>query len=169
MTRKPTSLREELQQTRPFQSQEEEAILAIQRTADQLGRKFTEIIEPHGISAQQYNVLRILRGAGEAGLPTLDIADRMIEKTPGITRLVDKLEAKSFLRRKRCSHDRRQVFCCITERGLKLLAELDEPVTKAAPHLLASLSAKEVESLIRTLQQIRADLQNDGLAEPRKP
>jgi DNA-binding MarR family transcriptional regulator len=158
MTRKTTSLREELQQTRPFQSKEEEAVLAIQRTADQLGRRFLEIVEPHGISPQQYNVLRILRGAGEAGLPTLEIADRMIEKTPGITRLVDKLEAKSLLRRKRCSKDRRQVFCCITERGLKLLAELDEPVTKTAPQLLRSLSAKEVESLIQMLQQIRSAL-----------
>ena len=92
MGKKPVSLREEIRQTKPFESPTQEAILSVYRTSDVLQRLFVKLVEPHGISLQQYNVLRILRGAGKEGTPTLDIADRMIEKTPGITRLLDKLE-----------------------------------------------------------------------------
>jgi len=77
-------------------------------------------------------VLRILRGAGQQGTPTLEIADRMIQKNPGITRLLDKLEAKHLVRRKRCPEDRRQVLCWITEAGLRLLADLDKPMATPA-------------------------------------
>ena len=79
------TLREEIRQTKPFASPAQEAILGLYRTADLLQRTFAQIVEPRDISLQQYNVLRILRGAGKQGTPTLDIADRMIEKTPGIT------------------------------------------------------------------------------------
>jgi hypothetical protein len=84
--RKTKSLRDEIRQSKPFDSPAQEAILALYRTSDMLRRRFSQLVEPHGISLQQYNVLRILRGAGKAGTPTLDIADRMIEMTPGVTR-----------------------------------------------------------------------------------
>jgi DNA-binding MarR family transcriptional regulator len=158
MTSKPKTLLEELRQTKPFESPEQEAILALQRTTDLLRRHFTQVIGPHGISPQQYNVLRILRGAGAAGTPTLDIADRMIEKTPGITRLLDRLEAKHLVRRRRSPEDRRQVLCWITESGLKLLAELDKPVSDTGPRYLQSLSSDEVRQLIDMLERIRAAL-----------
>src|SRR5215468_993641 len=120
---KPKTLREEIRQSKPFESSAQEAILALYRTTDQLQRRFSKLVEPHGISLQQYNVLRILRGAGKQGTPTLEIADRMIEQTPGITRLLDKLERKKLVRRERCPEDRRQVLCWITKQGLDLLAE----------------------------------------------
>src|SRR3954466_7364516 len=99
----PTHIAQEIKQTRPFRTQREEASVALLRTADLLRRMIGTVVEPRGITAQQYNVLRILRGAGDDGLPTLDIAERMIEQTPGITRLMDRLEAKKLVVRKRCT------------------------------------------------------------------
>ncbi|MFP5247340.1 MAG: MarR family winged helix-turn-helix transcriptional regulator, partial [Thermoanaerobaculia bacterium] len=116
------TLRDELKQTRPFVTRTQEAALALLRTADLVRRSIGAVVEPEGITMQQYNVLRILRGAGEKGLPTLEIAERMVEQTPGITRLIDRLETKQLVGRERCPTDRRQVFCRITKEGLALLA-----------------------------------------------
>jgi DNA-binding MarR family transcriptional regulator len=145
-------LREEIRQSKPFDSPAQEAILALYRTSDMLRRRFTQIVEPHGISLQQYNVLRILRGAGKTGTPTLDIADRMIEMTPGVTRLLDKLEAKRLVRRERCPEDRRQVLCWTTESGLRLLAELDKPLAAAGVKSMEPLPSAEDAVTIRTLK-----------------
>ena len=89
----PSALQRELRQRRPFQSPAHEAVLGLMRTADLVRRQAAALIEPHGITLQQFNVLRILRGAGGEGLPTLEVAERMIEQTPGVTRLLDRLEA----------------------------------------------------------------------------
>jgi DNA-binding MarR family transcriptional regulator len=158
MTQKPKTVREEIRQTRPFGSPAEEAILTLYRTTDAVQRDFARIIEPEGISAQQYNVLRILRGAGAEGLPTLDIADRMVERTPGITRLLDKLEAKQLVRRKRCPKDRRQVLCYITEAGLKLLAQLDRPLSEAGVRCMNALTNQQMRQMIDLLNQVQAAL-----------
>jgi DNA-binding MarR family transcriptional regulator len=158
MTKKTLSLREEIRQNKPFASPAQEAILALNRTSDMLHRRFTQLVEPHGISLQQYNVLRILRGAGQHGTPTLEIADRMIERTPGITRLLDKLEAKHRVRRQRCPEDRRQVLCWITDAGLRLLADLDRPMTESGARAMASLTGPEQRELISMLEKVRADL-----------
>ncbi len=158
MVKKPPSLREEIRQNKPFGSPAQEAILALSRTADVLQRRFAELVEPHGISLQQYNVLRILRGAGRDGTPTLEIAERMIQKTPGITRLLDKLETKRLVRRKRCPEDRRQVLCWITDSGLDLLASLDEPLAASGIQAMQSLSTPEVRTLITVLERVRAGL-----------
>ena len=158
MVKKPISLREEIRQTKPFESPTQEAILSVYRTSDVLQRRFVKLVEPHGISLQQYNVLRILRGAGKEGTPTLDIADRMIEKTPGITRLLDKLEGKHLVRRKRCPEDRRQVLCWITDAGLNLLAELDKPIVQASVSSLHSLTQAELKQLISILEKVRGEL-----------
>jgi DNA-binding MarR family transcriptional regulator len=157
-SRRAKGLREEIRQSKPFASSAQEAILALYRTSDMLRRRFSQIVEPRGISLQQYNVLRILRGAGETGTPTLDIADRMIEMTPGVTRLLDKLEAKKLVQRERCPEDRRQVLCWITESGLRLLAELDKPMTTAGVKSMEPLPTAEQRTLIRTLEKIREHL-----------
>ena len=158
MVKKLLSLREEIRQNKPFASPAQEALLALSRTTDLLQRRFAELVEPYGISLQQYNVLRILRGAGQEGTPTLEIADRMIQKTPGITRLLDKLEAKHLVRRKRCPEDRRQVLCWITEAGLRVLADLDRPAADSGQQAMTSLRASEVRTLIALLQRVRAGL-----------
>jgi DNA-binding MarR family transcriptional regulator len=155
---KRLSLREEIRQNKPFDSPAEEAILALYRTSALLQRRFAGLVEPHGIPLQQYNVLRILRGAGREGVPTLAIAGRMIEKTPGITRLLDKLEAKRLVRRRRCPADRRQVLCWITGSGLGLLAQFDRPLAETGTHSMKSLSPSELRELISLLERVGADL-----------
>jgi len=125
------------------------------KTADLVNRRFASVVEPAGISGQQYNVLRILRGSGKDGLPTLEVASRLIEQTPGITRLLDRLEAKKWIRRERCPRDRRQVLCWITPSGLDLLAGLEQAVLDFDREVLGQLSGADLRELIRILDRIR--------------
>src|SRR5436305_15174362 len=139
-----------------FRSREQEATLGLLRTADAVKRSLAQVIEPHGITPQQYNVLRILRGAGADGLPTLTIGERMIEQTPGVTRLVDRLERKGLVARTPCPTDRRRVFCRITSVGLQLLSELDEPVNRWDTQSVSVLAPSELDSLITLLDRVRS-------------
>lgn len=148
-------LQEEIKQTKPFRSVEQEAWLSILRSADQLKRWAAPHFEAAGLTEQQYNVLRILRGAGLCGLPTLAIAERLIEHTPGITRLIDRLESKGLVRRERPERDRRQVYCFITAGGLSLLESLDPEMDRRAAEPFAGVPKVELKSLILTLEKIR--------------
>jgi DNA-binding MarR family transcriptional regulator len=163
------TIRDEIRQTRPFPSAAQEALVALLRTADVVGRLVDAVVEENGITGQQYNVLRILRGAGERGLPTLDIAERMIEQTPGITRLIDRLEAKGLVTRERCSTDRRQVFCRIARPGLELLQRLDAPVKDAAAHALAGLKRAEIAQLMQLLDRTRDHVNQQFASREPKP
>jgi DNA-binding MarR family transcriptional regulator len=139
-----------------FRSREQEATLGLLRTADAVKRSLAQVIEPHGITPQQYNVLRILRGAGSDGIPTLTIAERMIEQTPGVTRLVDRLERKGLVARTPCPKDRRRVFCRITAKGLDLLKELDDPVNQWDSQAVSVLPPSELDTLVDLLDRVRA-------------
>lgn len=139
-----------------FRSREQQATLGLLRTADAMKRSLAQVIDPHGITPQQYNVLRILRGAEPDGLPTLTIGERMIEHTPGVTRLVDRLERKGLVERTPCPKDRRRVFCRITSKGLELLTELDEPVNRWDTQALSVLQPSDLDSLITLLDRVRA-------------
>jgi DNA-binding MarR family transcriptional regulator len=139
-----------------FRSPDQQATLCLLRTADAVKRRFARVIEPHGITPQQYNVLRILRGAGPGGLPTLTIGERMIEQTPGTTRLVDRLERKGLVRRSPCSTDRRRVFCEITDKGMELLTELDEPVSRCTADAVSGLASDDLSSLIALLDSVNS-------------
>jgi DNA-binding MarR family transcriptional regulator len=132
--------------------------VALMRTAELVKRSVSIVIDAQGITPQQYNVLRILRGAGGDGLPTLEIAERMVEQTPGITRLLDRLEGKKLVRRERCPTDRRQVTCRITKEGLELLAGLDRPVREAEQAALSALTPKQLQQLIALLDRTRNGL-----------
>ncbi len=156
MTRPSGRLQAELQQTRPFRTPQQEAVIGILHTADHLRRRLLRAIEPAGISGQQYNVLHILRGSAPQAMPTLAIAARMIERTPGITRLLDRLERKGLVRRERCASDRRQVLCGITPAGVALLDRLDPQVERAEQEVLAGLGGDELSALIRILDRIRS-------------
>lgn len=148
-------LREEIKQRRPFRSRGHEAVVGLLLTADRMRRDLGQVVETRGLTLQQYNVLRILRGAGGKGLPTLDIALRMIEQAPGITRLLDRLEKKGFAKRERCPRDRRQVLVVITPPGLRLLHDLDAPMSKADDALLERLGSRRAVTLIRLLEALR--------------
>ena len=156
MPTRSSELREELKQTRPFQSPAHEAVVSILRTAAVVQRHIAQVVEASGVTVQQYNVLRILRGAGVAGLPTLAIRDRMIEEAAGITRLLDRLESAGFVVRERSTPDRRQVLCRITDAGRSLLAGLDAPVDAVNAIALAALAAEEQQELVALLGAIRA-------------
>ena len=149
-------IRTEIVQRRPFHSVKAEVAVSILRTAALIERHFAQVVARTGITTQQYNVLRILRGAGEEGLPTLVIRDRMIHAAPGITRLLDKLEKAGLARRQRASPDRRQVFCYITDRGLAMLGELDEAMRIADDTAVGDLTDAEQRELLRLLEKVRA-------------
>ncbi len=158
----PRSLVEELQQNRPFDTPADEAVVALMRTAALVRRAIARRVEPYGISLAQYNVLRILRGAGRAGLPTLAVRNRLIEEAPGITRLIDKLEEAGFVRRSRAGSDRRVVHCVITDAGLRLLDAMDTLIKETARLVSAGLPGEaDQERLIELLARVR-----DGLREP---
>jgi DNA-binding MarR family transcriptional regulator len=152
----PTPLLREIRQRRPFPSVAQEGVVSVMRTADLLRRRMAALVEPYGITVQQFNVLRILRGGGPDGLPTLEVGARMVEETPGITRLLDRLESKGLVRRQRCPKDRRQHLCWITQEGLDLLASLDESVVTHSRDVLKGLNREEQSDLIRLLDQVRA-------------
>ena len=161
------SIRSEIKQQRPFPSAQQEAVVALMRTADLLRRVVGDVVERHGITAQQYNVLRILRGAGRDGLPTLEIAERMIEQTPGITRLIDRLERKKLVTRQRSATDRRCVYCRITEAGLALLGRLDAPLQDAAAQCFESFTKRDLAQLVESLDRTRERM-NQQVIERRR-
>lgn len=163
----PSALQREIQQTKPFSSPSQEGILGLLRTADVIRRSLARVLEPFDITPQQYNVLRILRGAGCQGLPTLTIGERMVEEAPGVTRLVDRLEAKRLVRRERSPQDRRQVLCWLTPEGLALVERIDAPMDEADDAVLAMLTAEDQLQLIRLLDAIRAGY-HDFQCDPRK-
>jgi DNA-binding MarR family transcriptional regulator len=153
---KTSALQQEIQQRKPFPSVAQEGVVALLRTTDLLRRQGSAVVESYGITLQQFNVLRILRGGGKEGLPTLEVAARMIEQMPGVTRLLDRLEAKGWVRRQRCPKDRRQHLCWITQQGLVLLAELDGPVLKSNQDGLRGLTSEQQHELVQLLDRIRA-------------
>lgn len=164
MTSPPTSsedgdggggIREEIAQRRPFHSVKAEVAVSILRTAAIIERHFAQVVANSGITIQQYNVLRILRGADDEGLPTLVIRDRMIHAAPGITRLLDKLETAGLARRERCSPDRRQVFCYITSSGLEVLNQLEAAMKEADELAVGTLSEDEQRQLLKLLEGVR--------------
>lgn len=128
-------------------------VIAILHSADRLRRQGEALLAPHAVTLQQFNVLRILRGARPDGLCTLAIAQRMIEQTPGITRLIDRLEKKGLVRRVRSEEDRRQVWCRITPAGERLLARLDDPVEQFDRAAVRGLSPADQERLTDLLGQ----------------
>ena len=150
------SLQAEIAQTKPFASLEQEALLSIERTAAVLLHALGEMFRERGITATQYNVLRILRGAGTKGLCRNDIRDRLVAQVPDVTRLLDRLEESRFVERERAPADRRMVTTRITRKGVSLLRELDAPVRRAHHAQLGHMTQSQLRSLIDLLDIARA-------------
>src|SRR5690606_2124794 len=146
-----TTLRQEIRQTRPFGSPEQEAYLGVLRTAAELEHQTTELLRPHGITPTQYNALRSLRGAGREGLCRNEVRDRLVARVPDATRLLDRMEALGLIAREREEGDRRFVTARITAMGARLLEELDGPVMELHRRQLAPLEATEIQALIGLL------------------
>src|SRR5262249_49181111 len=151
-----TTIQSELMQGRSFSSRREEVLLALLRTGAIARRLPARVVETRGLSLAQYNVLRILRSAGDEGLATLAIRERMIEEAAGITRLIDKLEAAALVRRDRSSDDRRRVVCRITAEGLTTIQQLDDSIIRACEAALEMLDDADMDDLVRLLDLIRS-------------
>ena len=145
----------EIRQSKPFRSPAQEATIALLRTASVVSRALARVVEPSGLSLAQYNALRIIRGAGTGGIPTLSIRERMIEEGTTITRLLDKLDEAGLIRRERSYPDRRQVLCFVTDAGRKLLDALDPKVDSADEEAVAALSEAQLDRFIELLDTIR--------------
>lgn len=152
-----SKLQREVKKKRPFDSLEQEAMLNIVRTSDRLQIQFARLFRDHGLTPSQYNILRILRGEG-APLPCLEIASRTVTVVPGITGLIDRLEGADLVRRERSADDRRVIYVAITDKALKLLAELDEPLLALHRRLLSHFTPDELHELIRLLEIARGPL-----------
>lgn len=140
-------------------SRRPEAVTALQRVADRIRTALSDVVEAQGITLQQYHVLRILRDAEPQGLPTLAIAQRMIERAPGITRLLDRLERAELVTRSRGAGDRRQVVCRVTAAGLEKLAALEGRVRAGEEASLRSLTHNEVGAIIHLMERVRHSLE----------
>src|SRR3984957_8232529 len=146
-------LQHELKKKRPFESPEEEALLSVVRTSDQLQIRSARLLREHGLTPSQYNILRILRGEGNP-LPILEIASRTITVVPGITGLIDRLERAGFINRLHCEKDRRVTYVALTDQGTKTLADLGEPLLALHRKVMGHLSQVELKELIRLLERV---------------
>jgi DNA-binding MarR family transcriptional regulator len=148
-------LQDEIKQTKPFTSLEEEVLLNLLRTSDALVRQITLLLKPYNLSPTQYNVLRILRGAGDSGLPCGEIGERMITRDPDITRLLDRMEKRGLISRCRESKDRRVIRARISAEGTRILSELDDSNPKLLTEALGHMGENKLRSLCLLLEEAR--------------
>ena len=148
-------LQAQLGQTKPFRSPEEETFLQVLRTASALLAGLTSLLREHDLSQPQYNVLRILRGAGEAGLPSGEVGVRMVGRDPDVTRVLDRMEPRGLVARTRGTSDRRVVTVRLTPAGRALVDALDAPVAAMHARQLGHLSVDELRALSAMLERAR--------------
>ena len=149
-------IRKEMRQKKPSRRVEDEAFVNLLRTADALMQGVAATLKPSGLSPAQYNVLRVLRGAGPDGLACREIGERMITKDPDITRLLDRLEERDLISRSRDRADRRVITTRITDKGLRMLKELDKPIEELHVKQLGHLGEQRLRSLVDLLEVARA-------------
>ena len=151
----PRTLRDDIQQKKPFTSAHQEALLNVVRTASALVIAMEELLRPYGISSTQYNVLRILRGSEPKGLCRNELRDRMLTRMPDVTRLLDRMEEAGLVERTRSSEDRRLVGTRITAAGRRLVDSLDAPMGEFHQRRLGHLSDAQLHALSELLTQAR--------------
>ena len=149
------SLKSEIAQKQPFSSIEQEALLNLLRTSDCLHRAIQQKTREWGLTSTQYNVLRILRGAGTQGLACAAVGERLVTAEPDITRLLARLKGLKLVRQHRDRRDRRVVLSHITSAGLALLRAMDPAVQRAPKDLLGHLSMPQLAQMIRLLERAR--------------
>ncbi len=150
-----STLAQEIGKRDPFESLEQEAFLSVLRTADALASDFERLFREHGITAAQFNALRILRGH-DGPVATRRVGGEMVTREPDITRLIDRLERVGLVTRERCREDRRVVYVKLAEPGRALLASLDTPVLDLHRRQLSGLGPRKLTQLIRLLNEARA-------------
>jgi DNA-binding MarR family transcriptional regulator len=153
-----SSLATTLKQNRPFVSLEQEVYLSILRTASELSHAVDQFFRPFEITPSQYNVLRILRGAGADGLCRNEISERMVTATPDMTRLLDRMEKAGWVTRERAEDDRRQVSTYISKSGMDLLRTMETPTSDFVTKLFAGASISDLKTVLKVNDQIRTKL-----------
>ena len=148
-------LESQIKQSRPFRTPEEQLFVNLLRTARQLLDDFDRLLRGYELTQPQYNILRILRGAGAPGLPSGEIGERMVGRDPDVTRLLDRMEERGLVVRTRSTADRRVVTAQLTPEGLRMVDALDAPLLAMHSRQLGHLSAEEKESLNRLLERTR--------------
>jgi len=148
-------LLKEIKQTKPLGSAEEEVLINIYRTADVLMSREIEFLKAYEITSTQFNVLRILRGAGSSGRNCSEISERMIRRDPDVTKLLDRLEDRGLVTRERLQNDRRIVVARITPAGLRLLKKIDDPLQELYRHLLSHMGKDRLKLLSKLLEEAR--------------
>lgn len=157
MPPRKSQLQQELHQARPFTTTAHELLIGVLRTAAVARREMDKGLEGSGLSGAQYNVLRILRGAGPEGLPTLEVRERLIDAAPGVTRLVEKLTKAGLISRQGGAKDRRQVICRITPKGIAMLEKHNPLVHAAIERVGARLTGEERAQCVALLDALRRD------------
>ena len=155
MSKKHKTLKDEIQQIKAFDSLEAEVFLNLLRTTEALATENDTLLRQFGLSRSQYNVLRILRGAGDLGLCGRDIVERMVTRDPDMTRILDGLEMKELVERARSEQDRRVIVATITSKGRELLDEIAEPLGRLHKTQLRHLSEQKLRRLIALLEEAR--------------
>jgi DNA-binding MarR family transcriptional regulator len=155
MSKKHKTLKDEIQQIKAFDNLEAEVFLNLVRTAEALATENDTLLRQFGLSRSQYNVLRILRGAGDLGLSGRDIVERMVTRDPDMTRILDGLEVKELVERARSEQDRRVIVATITSKGRELLDEIAEPLGRLHKTQLRHLSEQKLRRLIALLEEAR--------------
>jgi DNA-binding MarR family transcriptional regulator len=143
----------------PQAALEARVFVSLMRTADALARGAEALLKPFNLSGTQYNILRILRGAGEKGLACREVGCRLISRDPDITRLLDRMESRGLIARAREAQDRRVVKTRITAEGLRLLAELDKPMHELHRRQLRHFSGKQLRQFSDLLERARERLE----------
>ena len=156
--KKKSSLAVALKQNRPFESLEQEAYLSILRTASELSHAVDQFFRPFDITPSQYNVLRILRGAGPKGLCRNEISQRMVTATPDMSRLLDRIEKAGWVTREQSEDDRRQVSTYITKPGMELLASLERPVRDFVARIFDDAAVGDLKTMLKVNERVRAKL-----------
>ncbi len=149
------TLKDEIKQTRPFKHVGEEAYLSIMRTAAVLEHSVSQALKPHGITATQYNVLRILRGAGSEGLCRNEVGERLVTAVPDVTRLLDRMEQMGLISRERGTADRRFVTTRLSRKGSDLVNKLDAHVARMHEDQLGHVDKRSLKTLVDLLAAIR--------------
>jgi DNA-binding MarR family transcriptional regulator len=149
------ALKDEIKQTRPFRSLRQEAQLNVVRTANVLSDAFEQMLKPHGITGTQYNVLRILRGAEPEGLSRNEVSQRLLNRMPDATRLLDRMEQAGLVSRERSVTDRRLVTTRITKKGRDVVDGLDEATDEQHEKSLGQLTEQQLRTLIKLLTMAR--------------
>jgi DNA-binding MarR family transcriptional regulator len=140
---------------------EAEVFVSLLRAADLLARGAEGLLKPYNLSATQYNILRILRGAGPGGLACSEVGGRLITRDPDLTRLFDRMESRGLISRAREADDRRVVKTRITEEGLRVLAELDAPVRQTHRKQFSHVPQKQLRQLAALLERVREPFEKD--------